>query len=149
MSNNTLWIFFQKNRGKLYVFIIVFLFSVGGCKAESVELRAMSDASVVTAHLVTGTEISRRAQDRETKPLLGKPKQPELRIEYEPTNNHTKEDVFVEIVEIFKKDGWVSNTERSGYFTASLLQEYFTIMAKVLVHSKYNIVSVTFVTIPR
>jgi hypothetical protein len=149
MSNNTLLVFFQKNRDKLYVLIFIFLFSVGGCKAESVELRAMSDASVATAHLITGTEISRRSQDRETNPLIGKPKQPEVRIEYEPVNNYTKEDVFDEIVEILKKDGWVSNTERSGYFTASLPQEYFTIMAEVLVHSKYNIVSVTFVTIPR
>lgn len=149
MSNSTLLFFFQKNRSILYVLVLLFLFSVGGCKAESAELRAMSDASVATEHLITGTEISRRAQDQETKPLLGKPKQPELRIEYEPINNYTKEDVFDEVVGILKKDGWVSNTERSGYFTASLAQEYFTIMAEVLVHSKYNIVSVTFVTIPR
>jgi len=142
-------IFSPKNRNKLYVLLFILLFFLGGCKAESAELRTMSGTSAATTQLTKGKEISRWSQDKEIDPLIGKPKQPELRIEYEPINNYTKEDVFDEIVEILKKDGWVSNTERSGYFTASLPQEHFTIMAEVLVHSKYNIVSVNFVTVSR
>lgn len=150
MYNNTLLIFSPKHRNKLYVLVLIFLFSIGGCKkAESGELQAMVDASAAINHLTTGKEVSRQAQERETDPLFGKPKQPELRIEYEPLDNYTKADVFEEIVGVLKKDGWVSSSDRSGYFTASLQQGYYTILAEVLLRSNDNIVSVIFVTIPR
>ena len=148
MSTNNLLLFFHKNRNKLYVLIFILLFSVSGCKAESTELSAISGTSVATAQLTKGRELSRQSQDRETHPLIGKPKQPEMRIEYEPINDYVKEDVFNEIVDILKNDGWTSNTERVGYFTASLPQGNFTIIAEVLVHSQDNIVSVTLVSIP-
>jgi hypothetical protein len=129
--------------------ILLFL---SGCNAKSTELKAMLESSVATTQLTTGSEVSRQYQDRQTKPLLGKPKQPEVRIEYEPINNYTKEDVYDEIVGILEKNDWEReelSIAQPGYYKASLPQDDFTIVAEVLIHSKSNIVSINLGTIPR
>jgi hypothetical protein len=130
-------------------FVVLIFFS--GCNTRSDELNAMLESSVATTQLTTGNEVSRRYQDRETKPLLGKPKQPEFRIEYEPINNYTKEDVYNELVRILEKNNWEReelSITQSGYYRATLPQDYFTIVAEVLIHSKSNIVSIQLVTVP-
>ena len=144
---------------KLYIYIscIVLTFGIllflSGCKkTESTELKAMLESSAATAQLTTGSEVYRQIQDREIKPLLGKPKQPEVRIEYEPINNYTKEDVYDEIVGILEKNNWEMkelSIAQPGYYNASLPQDGFTILAEVLIHSQSNIVSIDLTTIPR
>lgn len=136
--------------GVALAFGVLIFFS--GCNTRSAEVNAMLDSSVATTQLTTGSEVRRRYQDRETNPLLGKPKQPEFRIEYEPKSNYTQEDVYDEIVGILENNNW-ENEElgiaQSGYYKAALSQDGFSIVAEVLIHSRSNIVSIQLHTIPR
>jgi hypothetical protein len=111
----------------------------------------MLESSAATVQLITGQEINRYTQDREIKPLLGKPKQPEVRIDYEPTSNYTKEDVYNEIVGILEKNNWEKeelSVSQFGYFKASLSKENFTIVVEVVIHPEMNIVSIYLRTNP-
>jgi hypothetical protein len=145
----------MKNRSNIYtahiVLAFVILISLSGCKKESTELKAMLKSADATTQITTGSEISRYVQERETNPLVGKPKQPEVRIDYEPLHNYTKEDIYNEIVAILEENGWERDElsiPQSGYYRANLLQDGFIIVAEVQIHSKLNIVSIYLRTIP-
>ena len=150
MFNHGLLVYFQKannnltiNKSYIALAFGVLLF-LSGCDIKSAELNAMESA-VSIIELQSGREVSRRYQDREPKPLLGKPKEPEFRIEYEPINHFTQEDVYDEIAAILEKNNWEReelSIAQSGYFKASLPQGDLTIVAEVLIHSMSNIVSI-------
>ena len=64
----------------------------------------MLESSISTTQLTTGHEIKRWYQDQGV--TLGKPVRAQVRIEYEPVSNYTKEDVYNEIVTILEKNNW-------------------------------------------
>lgn len=127
------------------VLVLVVLILLGGCATRSSELNAL-EASASIIQLTTGREVSRWHQDKGV--ALGKPIRAEVRIEYEPANNYTKEDVYNEIVTILEKNNWDrerQNIAQSVYYT--LPQDGFSIVAKVRFDSESNIVSIDWVTI--
>ncbi|VAW35517.1 hypothetical protein MNBD_CHLOROFLEXI01-2376 [hydrothermal vent metagenome] len=141
-------LYIYKSYIALAIGVLIFL---GGCEIKSPELTAMLESSASTTQLTTGREVSRRYQDS-AKPLLGKPDRPEVRIEYEPINNYTKEDVYDEIVASLDENNWATEEVyiiRSGYYRASLPQDGFSILATVNIQSDRNIVSVRLRTVPR
>ena len=98
--------YFQKaNDNKLYTYkrYIAIAFGVllflSGC--QSAELEALGN-SVSLIQLQTGREVSRWHQDKDV--VFGKPIYAKVRIEYEPINYYTKEDVYDEIVAILIKN---------------------------------------------
>jgi hypothetical protein len=138
--------------GFLTALTLAILLLVSGRKAESVELRAILESSAAAAQLTTAIEVDRHYQDRETKPLLGKPKQPEVRVDYEPISSYTKEDVYNEIIGFLDKKNWKReelSIPQQGYYKASFPQDHFTIVAEVQIHSQENIVSIYLTTAPR
>lgn len=145
----------MKPKIHIYIIFILFVFGIliflSGRKAASTELKAMSDSVAATAQLTTGQEVGREYQERVTKPLLGKPKQPQVRIEYQPINSYTKEDVYKEIIKVLEANDWERielSTPQSGYYKASMPGAGFLILAEVLIHSMTNTVSITLTTVP-
>lgn len=147
MFNHTLSSCFKKANNGLYIFILAFslLLFLSGCKRTSAQLQALeSSASII--QLRTGREVSRWSQDTEagfTGPVYA-----EIRIKYEPINNYTKEEVYNEIVDVLEKNNWERdewNIDRSDYFSASLQQDHFTLLAIVRIHSDENFVSIRIV----
>jgi len=90
-----------------------------------------------------GREVSRSLEDKDT--VLGKPVYAKIRIQYEPINQYTKEDVFDEIVAILKKNSWEMNAENivPDAFSASLQQGSLKILTTVLIDPDENLVTVS------
>ena len=144
----------MKPRLDIYESYIALAFGVliffSGCNTRSDELNAMLESSASTIQLTTGREVSRWHQDKRV--TLGKPIRAKVRIEYEPANNYTKEDVYNEIATILYENNWEREEQsiaQSGYSRAALPQDGFSIVAEVRIQSKSNIVSIDLVTIPR
>ena len=142
----------RKHRFNIFKSFIVLVFCtllLSGCKTKSEELVAMLESSISTAELTTGLEINRSKVDRGTK--FGKPVHPEVRIQYKPIDNYTKEDVYEEIIEILEEGHWVReelSINLSGFYRASLQQDGFIIRATIKIQSERNSVSVRLRTIP-
>jgi hypothetical protein len=144
----------SKKSKKFLIFsiILIFIISIFVIKSQikSSELKIL-ESSASTIQLTTGHEVNRRSQDRKSKPFIGKPKQTEVRIEYKPIINYTKNDTYNEIVGILEKNNWVKeelSIAQYGYYRATLPQKYFTILIEVLIHSKNNTVSINLTTFP-
>ena len=136
---------------KNFIFLALCILLFGGCKERSKELVAMLENSISTTALTTGIEIDR--SQRDWGEGLIKPTQPEVRIQYKPKNNYTKEDVYEEIIENLEESHWDREEERgikqAGFYRAFLPQDSFTIRATVQILSEENIVNVRLITIPR
>ena len=145
MFNYELSSYFQKaNNNKLYIFALAcgLLFFLSGCEIKSAQLKALEN-SVSIIQPTTGREVSRSIRDKEAGLTRTIPAQ--IRIEYEPINNHTKEDLYDEIAAILEKNNWErreSNKGRSDFYSASLPQGRSKIIATVLIRSNENLVSV-------
>ena len=121
----------------------VFLF-LSWRETKSAQLQELESlASII--QLNTGRELSRSYQDTEagfTGPIYA-----ELRINYEPIDNYTKEEVYNEIVFILIENGWEGEECdgcSSASFSASLQRDDYPIPinAIVLVPSDEFIVSI-------
>ena len=110
--------------------------------AQLQELKSLS--SVI--QLTTGREVSRWSQDK-AKGLTG-PIYAKIRIEFEPINNYTKEEVYAEIVDILKNNNWKGEICvgcSTPSFSASLQKEDYPIpiRSRIRVHSDENLVSIS------
>lgn len=131
---------------KLYIYISYIILALGilfffsGCK--SAELKTL-ESTVSTLQPQMGREVSRSLEDKDT--VLGKPVYAKIRIQYEPINQYTKEDVFDEIVAILKKNSWEMNAENivPDAFSASLQQGSLKILTTVLIDPDENLVTVS------
>ena len=119
--------------------LIIFLFFLSGCK--SVELQAIEDSASVL-QITTGREVSRSLQDKGK--ALGKPVYAKIIIEYEPINNHTRKEVYEEIVAILEKNNWVGSEPITSYeyFEATLQQRGFEISTGVATDENKNLVTI-------
>ncbi len=123
-------VYFQRPKNKLYIVALVIsvLLFLSGCK--SAELKTMENSASVI-QLTTGREVRRSLIDKQrgfTGPIY-----PEITIVYEPINNHTKKEVYDEIVAILKKNSWVGSEPliNNDFFKATLQQGSFEITADV------------------
>ncbi len=140
---------FQIADNKLYIYKAYFALALGlllflsGC--TSPELKYLEDAASLI-QLQTGREVDRLVQDKGrgfTGPIYA-----EIRIDYEPINNYTKKEVYDEIVAILEKNNWERNEwniGRSDYFSASLRQGRFKLLASVLIEPDKNLVRIKIV----
>jgi hypothetical protein len=141
---------FQKiDNTKLYMIALTlsFLLFLSGCETKSAQLKALeSSASII--QLATGHEVNRSLRDKEAG-LTG-PVYAEIRIEFEPNDNYTKEAVYKEIVNILEENNWEGEACKacdSASFSASLPQDDYPIPinARVRIHSDENLVSIRMV----
>jgi hypothetical protein len=127
----------------VFIVLLVFgiLFFLSGCSLiKSSQLRAIEDAASVL-QLTTGREVERWTQDKGT--ALGKPIYAQVLIVYEPINNHTKKEVFDEIVAILEKNNWESEPVTvPDYFRATLQQGQFKISTRVSIGLDKNLVTI-------
>ena len=115
---------------------------LSGCRLiKSAELQALENSTSVM-QLSTGREVRRWINDKGK--ALGKPVYAEILIVYEPDNNHTREDVYNEIVAILKKNKWEGDEPITGrnYFKATLQQDNFEISTGVSIDENKNLVTV-------
>ncbi len=134
---------FRKANKKFAIFALALgvLLCLSGCK--SAELQAVEKSASIL-QITTGQEVSRALQDKGV--ALGKPVYAEIIIVYEPINNHTKEDVFEELVAILRKNGWKEEGEGNTvpvYFIASWRQNDFQspLLATVVIRADKNLVN--------
>lgn len=132
----------QKTNHRLFILPLTFclLFLLSGCK--SAQLQALENSASVV-QLTTGREVSRTPRDKDWG--FSGPIYPEIVILYEPTNTHTKEDVFDETVTILKKNGWQGNAMDAivpGSFSGSLDQGQYKISGNVNIDPVRNLVIV-------
>ena len=148
MFNYELSSYFQKaNNNKLYIFALAcgLLFFLSGCEIKSAQLKALEN-SVSIIQPTTGREVdryTRNAQAGFTGPIYA-----QIRIDYEPINNHTKEDLYEEIVAILEKNNWEGKECdgcRTTAFIASLPRDDYptSIHATVLIRPDENLVSIS------
>jgi hypothetical protein len=135
------------NNTKLYFFTLTFslLIFLSGCEIKSAQLKALEN-SVSIIQPTTGREVdryTRNAQAGFTGPIYA-----QIRIDYEPINNHAKEDVYEEIVAILEKNNWEGKECdgcRTTTFIASLPRDDYptSIHAIVLIRPDENLVSIS------
>ncbi len=123
--------YFRKANKMLAIFALALgvLLCLSGCK--SAELKTMENSASIL-QLTTGREVRRSLIDKQrgfTGPIY-----PEITIVYEPINNHTKKEVYDEIVAILKKNSWVGSEPliNDDFFKATLQQGNFEITADVV-----------------
>ena len=131
----------------ILIFAIGLLLFLDGCERKSAQLQAL-ESLVSTIQPSTAHEISRWYADKGSG-FTG-PTYAEMRIEFEPTNHSTKEDVFNELVAILKNNDWegeACSACSTASFSASLKQADYPIPidARVRVHSDENLVTVRMV----
>ena len=122
------------------------LILISGCKTHSKELKAMLESPVANMQLTTAKEIKRSYNDKSVS--LGKPIYAAVRIEYEPIGNHTKEDVYSEIVENIERSGWrrdAYNVAQRDYYSASKPYESFSLLVEVFNHPEKSTVNIVMV----
>lgn len=135
--------FFQKANYKLYLALTLgFLLFLSSCK--SAQLQTIEDSTSVL-QITTGREVNRWANDRDWG--FSGTIYPEVLIEYEPVNTHTKQEVYDEILTTLKKNHWQGSEPNKShdYFEASLQQSGFEILAKVAIDHYSNTVVADFV----
>ncbi|MBP9836401.1 MAG: hypothetical protein KBC78_01050 [Candidatus Pacebacteria bacterium] len=132
---------------KIYIYtgltclILGFSLFVAGCNIKSKELKTILASSAVSMELSTAHEIKQIIQDKEVS--LGKPIYAEVRIQYEPIGQHTKEDVFREIVAILEKDQWQRSEMGidDRYYVATLNKDSFPLLTEVFNNKENTFVS--------
>jgi hypothetical protein len=98
---------------------------------SSAELQTLEKA-VSILQITTGREVDRYVTDKGgISPAL--PVFPEISISFEPSNEHTKEDVYNEIIAILERNDWQMNESDAfpGYFDGFLQQGRFKISGDV------------------
>ena len=127
-----------------YHVLNVLLHALGGVLLWRVLKALEIPASII--QLQTGREVSRSVRDKKagfTGPIYA-----QVRIKYEPIDHYTKKEVYDEIVAILENNNWEGeecNTCNSDYFSASLRQGDFPLLASVLIYSDENLVSIKIV----
>ena len=94
-------IYFQENKFYIFALALGILLFLSGCKSTQFEIM---EREVAAIQLTTGHEVSRYAHDEEwgfTGPNYAK-----ISIRYEPINEHTKKEVYDEIVAILEANNW-------------------------------------------
>lgn len=139
----------KKNKKIITVVLIIVLIIVAigyfVFLKKSDQLQELENLSSVV-QLKTGHEINRWLKDKEygfTGPVYA-----EIRVEYEPINDYTKEDVYYEIVDILKNNGWQGDSCKGCVlpsYMISLEQKSYPIpiTGTVMVHSDENIISIS------
>lgn len=113
-------------------FLFALFFPVSGCKSTQ---REDLEHLISMLNISTGREVSRHIQD--AKDGLTGPVYAEVLIKYEVLDNHTKEELYMEIISTLKKNGWQEqgcdgcNPE---VFYASFLQSDYPLPVSVIVH---------------
>jgi hypothetical protein len=120
------------------------LLFLSGCSLiKSAELRALDDATSVL-QLTTGQEVSRSLRDKDWG--FSGPIYPQIIILYEPSSNHTKKDVYDEIVTILEKNDWRKDRWNTvtvpEHFSGSVQQGQFEISGSVNIDPNRNLVIV-------
>ncbi len=93
-------------------FVLSLSLFFSGCVTKSAQLQELErQASVIQP--TTGREVRRSIHDTQ-KVRIGKPTYAEVRIQYEPIDPHTTEDVYQEIVDILKRNGWEEDVRAGG-----------------------------------
>jgi len=118
------------------IFLMLFL---SGCK--SAELQAIENSASVL-QITTGREVNKWTHDKGV--TLGKPVDAKILIVYEPINNHTRKEVYEEIVAILEKNNWMGSEPNTGrdYFVATLQQGSFEISTEVVIGEIKNIATI-------
>ena len=119
---------------------LVILFTL----TSSSQLKALENL-ISTIQPTTGHEVNRHIQDTEagfTGPIYA-----EIRIDYEPNNNHTMEDLYDEIVKLLERNNWEGKECDgclSAFFKAYLQQDDYPIpiRAGVYIHADENFVRI-------
>ena len=130
--------YFPKTR--FYIFALAFgiLFVLSGCKSAQLKQLETAASSIQPT---MGQEVYRDSDDL-SPPVTGfGPTPAEIYIEYEPINNHTKEDLYDEIVTILEENGW-EGEECEGCRSASFGASLPPITARVRIQSNENLVSI-------
>jgi len=115
--------------------LIISLFFLGGYKSP--ELKAMENSASVL-QLTKGHEVERYITDKHsgfTGPIY-----PEVLIVYEPINNYTQKEVYVEIMTILENNNWERDKSYifPDGFKAYLQHGYFKIITNVNIDSRNN-----------
>jgi len=115
--------------------LIISLFFLGGYKSP--ELKAMENSASVL-QLIKGQEVNRFLQDGGK--AMGQPVYPEVLIVYEPINNYTQKEVYVEIMTILENNNWERDKSYifPDGFKAYLQHGYFKIITNVNIDSRNN-----------
>lgn len=134
--------YFQMPNRKLLALAFVLLLFLSGCR--SAQLKKL-ESSVSIIQLTTGREVNRYTQDAE-RGFTG-PEYAEVFIQYEPLESYTKKEVYDEIVDILRDNGWEGEgCEGCDYdsFSASLPLGDYPIPISAIVHlySNENLVSI-------
>ncbi len=97
-------------------FVLCLSLFVSGCGTKSAQLQELEQqASLIQP--TTGREVRRSIQDTK-KVRIGKPRYADVRIRYEPIDPYTAEDLYQELVDMLKKNGWEEHV-RAGDSTLS------------------------------
>jgi hypothetical protein len=112
----------------------------------SAELQAMEKASSAI-NITSGQVVDKRKNDFHH--VLGIPESAQIRLVYAPTGNHTKQEVFSDIVSQLVKNGWKRNDMNiiPEYFTATQKdggKNNFSLYVSVHINENDNLVSVEF-----
>lgn len=137
--------YFPKTRFYIFAFALGILFMLSGCKsAQLKELEAL--ASSIQPPM--GQEVSRISRD--TSPAITGfgPTPAKIYIEYGPINNHTKEELYDEIVTILEENGGegrVCDACSSVSFFADLPRgdSPGSIKTIIIIHPDKNLVSIS------
>jgi len=88
--------------------------------------------------LIKGQEVNRFLQDGGK--AMGQPVYPEVLIVYEPINNYTQKEVYVEIMTILENNNWERDKSYifPDGFKAYLQHGYFKIITNVNIDSRNN-----------
>jgi hypothetical protein len=136
-------------RTRLFITIFIFALLLGGCLSQSQQLTAMQNSSVASMQLTTAREVNRAEQDRGS--TLGKPEPAQFIVDYEPVGNHTKEDVYNEIIASLQRDNWQPdplNASLTDSYKATLPQGNFALVVNVRNIQHYSFIRVTMTTDP-
>ena len=129
---------FPKTRFYIFAFAFGILFVLSGCKsAQLKELETLASSIQPTL----GQEVGGTSRDRSPAVTGFGPTPARIYIEYEPINNHTKEDLYDEIVTILEENGWEERV-CDGCSPTSFGASLPPITARVRIQSNENLVSI-------
>ena len=130
--------YLPKNKRDIFTLVLGILFVLSGCK--SAQLKQLETAASNIQPTV-GQEVYRDSDDLSPAVTGFGPTPAEIYIEYEPINNHTKEDLYDEIVTILEENGW-EGKECEGCRSPSFGASLPPITARLRIQSNENLVSI-------
>lgn len=127
----------------LYIlkYLSVYFYVNGIILFKSSDLKNLEGISSMI-QLTTGREVKKREQDKGK--TLGMPDYAEIFIVYEPVKSYVKQDIYNELVNIFKENGWEQGQYNIApdYYQASMKQKYHNIVVSILAQPDEDRVSV-------